>query len=80
MDTFDIRNALESSFAFCTELNQYIDEKKPWKLDVNNPDESKLLDEVLGTVMTGLAYVAYNLSPFFEEKMLELLGRIGVGK
>ena len=80
MDTFDLRNALECTFAFCTELNQYIDEKKPWKLDIANPDEKKLLDEILGTIMTGLAHVAYNLSPFFEEKMRELLRRISVGK
>lgn len=80
MDTFDLRNALECSFAFSTELNQYIDEKKPWKMDVANPIEQKALEEVLATVLTGLAHIAYNLSPFFEEKMLELLSRIGVGK
>jgi methionyl-tRNA synthetase len=80
MDTYDLRNALECTFAFSTELNQYIDERKPWKMDIANPDESRSLDETLATVMTGLAYIAYNLAPFFEPKMLELLSRIGVGK
>ena len=80
MDTFDLRSALECSFAFSTELNQYIDERKPWKMDVSIPEEKKALEETLGTVLTWLAHLAYNLSPFFEEKMLELLGRIGVGK
>jgi methionyl-tRNA synthetase len=80
MDTFDIRNALECSFAFSTELNQYIDERKPWKMDIENPIEAKSLEETLATVLTWLAHIAYNLSPFFEEKMRELLARIGVGK
>lgn len=80
MDTYDLRSALDCSFAFSTELNQYIDEKKPWKMDPSVPEEKKALEETLGTVLTGLAHLAYNLSPFFEVKMLELLSRIGVGK
>ena len=52
MDTFDIRNALECSFAFSTELNQYIDERKPWKMDIENPIEAKSLEETLATVLT----------------------------
>ncbi|GAB0174784.1 MAG: methionine--tRNA ligase [Candidatus Altimarinota bacterium] len=80
MDTFDLRNALDCTFAFSTELNQFIDEKKPWKLDVANPSEKESLEQILATVLTGLAHIAYNLSPFFEDKMLELLTRIGVGK
>lgn len=80
MDTYDLRNALECTFAFSTELNQYIDEMKPWKMDSSNPIEKRKLEETLATVLTWLAHIAYNLSPFFEEKMLELLTRIGVSK
>jgi methionyl-tRNA synthetase len=80
MDTYDLRNALESSFLFATELNQYIDERKPWKMEVSDPLQKEELDKTLSTVMTGLAYIAYNLSPFFESKMKELLARIWVGK
>lgn len=68
------------SFAFATELNQYIDEKKPWKLDPTLPEEKIALDQTLSTIMIGLAFLGYNLSPFFEEKMREMLDRIGVGK
>jgi hypothetical protein len=35
--------------------------------------------KTLSTVGMGLAFLGYNLAPFFEEKMIELLGRIGVG-
>jgi methionyl-tRNA synthetase len=52
MDTYDLRNALESSFAFATELNQYIDEKKPWKMDISISSEKETLDKTLSTVMT----------------------------
>jgi hypothetical protein len=39
---------------------------KPWKLDVTLPEEKQKLDEVLSTVMIGLAYIGYNLAPFFD--------------
>jgi methionyl-tRNA synthetase len=80
MQMYDLKWALDSSFAFATELNVYIDAMKPWKLDVNAPEEKQKLDEVLSTVMIGLAYLGYNLAPFFEVKMREMLDRIGVGR
>jgi methionyl-tRNA synthetase len=80
MQMYDLKWALDSSFAFSTELNVYIDSMKPWKLDVTLPEEKQKLDEVLSTVMIGLAYIGYNLAPFFEVKMREMLDRIGVGK
>lgn len=78
METYDLKSALDESFAFATELNQYIDMVKPWKLDIESESERESLDQCLSTVAVGLAYLAYNLSPFFEEKMKELLSRIGV--
>lgn len=80
MQTYDLKSALDSSFSFATELNQYIDSMKPWKLDINIESERILLDQILSTVMVGLAYIGYNLAPFFEVKMRELLDRIWVGK
>lgn len=80
MQTYDLKNALDSTFAFATELNQYIDAMKPWKMDIENPEERIKLDQILSTVMIGLAYIGYNLAPFFENKMKELLDRIGVAK
>ena len=80
MQVYDMKWALDSSFAFATELNQYIDTMKPWKLDPAIEAERIMLDHILSTIMIGLAHIAYNLSPFFEEKMRELLERIGVGK
>lgn len=76
MQTYDLKSALDSSFSFATELNQYIDSMKPWKLDINIESERILLDQILSTVMVGLAYIGYNLAPFFEVKMRELLDRI----
>ncbi len=80
MKMYDLKGALDSSFAFATELNQYIDAMKPWKLDTSIPEERHILDQTLSTIMIGLAYIGYNLSPFFEGKMKEMLDRIGVGK
>ena len=80
METYDLKWALDVSFAFATELNQYIDEKKPWKLDPSLPQEKIALDQTLSTIMIGLAYLGYNLSPFFETKMREMLDRIWVAK
>ena len=80
MKLYDLKGALDSSFAFATELNQYIDTMKPWKLDPSIPEERRILDQTLSTIMIGLAYIGYNLSPFFEVKMKEMLDRIGVGK
>ena len=53
---------------------------KPWKLDPTLREDRLLLDQILSTIMIGLAYIGYNLAPFFEAKMRELLERIGVGK
>lgn len=53
---------------------------KPWKLDPDVETDRITLDQTLSTLLIGLAHIAYNLSPFFEEKMLQLLSRIGVGK
>ena len=69
---------MQKNIAFATELNQYIDMVKPWKLDIESESDRESLDHCLSTVAVGLAYLAYNLSPFFEEKMKELLSRIGV--
>lgn len=80
MQVYDLKNALDDSFAFSTELNQFIDAHKPWKLDPVLEEDRLLLQNVLYTVGVGLAFLAYNLSPFFEGKMKELLDRIGVGK
>jgi methionyl-tRNA synthetase len=78
MQMYDLKWALDCSFAFSTELNVYIDAMKPWKLDVTLLEEKQKLDEILSTVMIGLAYLGYNLSPFFEVKMKEMLDRIWV--
>lgn len=80
MQTYDLKSALDSSFAFSTELNQYIDSMKPWKLDADTEEWRIELDKILSTVMIGLAYIGYNLAPFFELKVRELLDRIWVGK
>ncbi len=80
MKMYDLKWGLDSSFSFATELNQYIDTMKPWKLDPSLPQDRIILDQTLSTIMIGLAYIGYNLSPFFEKKMKEMLDRIGVGK
>jgi len=38
MESCDLKNALESVFAYATELNVYVDTEAPWKIDVETPE------------------------------------------
>ncbi len=80
MEAYDLKNALDEGFAFATELNQYVDTMKPWKLDIMDSNDRKLLDQCLSTVSVWLTSLASNLSPFFEIKMQEIISRLGVEK
>lgn len=77
MTQYSLKDALDESFAFSTEINQFIDTMKPWKLDPTNPLEAATLRQTLSTVWVWLFTLSQSLMPFFEEKMTELLERIG---
>ena len=74
----DIKEVLQQVFFFSDVLNRYIDETKPWTLKDMNDETIQKLSNILFTVGRGLETIALLLLPFFEEKMKELLGRIGL--
>ena len=75
MERYDLKNALESAFEYATEINKYVDDNTPWKLDAAT--EKEKLEEILYTLVYHLRRVALMLLPFFTPKMQELLSRVG---
>lgn len=75
MDRYDLRDALAAAFDFGDVINKYVDTTKPWEMK----DESQMkdLENVLFQVGEALRTIAIGLSPFFGEKMNELLARVG---
>jgi methionyl-tRNA synthetase len=78
MEACDLRAALDGVFAYGDVLNKYIDEQKPWELK-ESADLPKL-ESVLAQVGEGIRLMAILLSPFFPQKMQELLARIGANE
>ena len=76
MEKYDLKNALESAFEYATEINKYVDDNTPWKIDAEA--EKEKLETILYTLVYHLRRVAIMLLPFFTEKMQELLSRVGV--
>jgi methionyl-tRNA synthetase len=75
MESYNLKDALDVAFAYGTELNQYIDTMKPWKMDAETDRDA--FEETLSTIGCGLYTIAQALLPFFETKMQEMLERIG---
>lgn len=75
MQKYDLKTALENAFEYATEINKYVDDTTPWKLDAET--QKAELAEILYNLVFHLRRVAIMLLPFFEPKMQELLSRIG---
>lgn len=75
MDSYLLKQTLENAFEYATEINKYLDETTPWKLDAES--QKAELSEILYNLCYHLRRVAILLLPFFTEKMTELLSRIG---
>ncbi len=76
MTKYDLKSALENAFEYASEINKYVDDTTPWKIDAET--ESEKLAEILYNLLYHLRRVAIMLLPFFEPKMRELLSRIGM--
>ncbi len=74
MQKYDLRDALAAAFDFGDVINKYVDTTKPWEMK----DESQMkdLEHVLFQVGEALRVIAIGLSPFFGDKMQELLSRV----
>jgi methionyl-tRNA synthetase len=77
MNSYDLKGALEWAFEYASEINKYVDEMAPWKIDIENPENREKLEFILFILVSNLRIVALMLLPFFSDKMRELLIRIG---
>jgi methionyl-tRNA synthetase len=77
MGDSDLKWSLELSFAYATEINQYVEEYAPWKMDITIPEQREKLENILFILLSHLRKISIMLIPFFDTKMRELLTRIG---
>jgi methionyl-tRNA synthetase len=77
MGDSDLKWSLELAFAYATEINQYVEEYAPWKMDIEIPEQREKLENILFILLSNLRKISIMLIPFFDTKMRELLGRIG---
>lgn len=75
MNRYALKDALEGIFEYASNINKYIDETAPWKLDIETDKAS--LENILATCLVHLRRTAIMLIPFFGEKMESLLVSIG---
>ena len=76
---FLYHKGLESTFAFISELNSYIDLRAPWKLAKSDaPEDRAKLETSLATIAEGLRVASVMLAavmPSISEKILGLIGQ-----
>ncbi len=77
MDTQDLKWSIDLAFEYASEINKYVDENTPWKLDTEIDSDREKLESVLFYMIANLRKIAIMLLPFFDTKMRELLSRIG---
>ncbi len=77
MDSSDLKGSLELAFAYATEINQYVEENAPWKINIDEDGGREKLENILFILLSNLRKISIMLLPFFDVKMRELLTRIG---
>jgi methionyl-tRNA synthetase len=77
MEFSDLKGSLELVFAYATEINKYVEEHAPWKMDIIIPEQREKLENILFILLSNLRKISTMLLPFFDLKMRELLTRIG---
>ncbi len=75
MNEYNLKSALDTSFAFLDMLNKFADEKEPWKMIKEDEEGTR---EVLYTLAEWLRQVGLSLYAFFPEKMSELFIKLGL--
>lgn len=75
MNIYDIKNAIDCTFAFLDKINKYLDITKPRELKEENRDKLKT---ILFTMWESLKIVSCNMYPFFKDKMTLMLAKIGL--
>ncbi len=77
MEHSDLKWSLELAFAYATEINQYVEESAPWKINIDDDIWREKLNNILFILLSNLRKISIMLLPFFDVKMRELLTRIG---
>ncbi len=77
MNQYDLKGSLELAFGYASDINKYVDENTPWKIDILDSWEREKLEKILFILLSNLRKIAIMLLPFFDAKMRELLDRIG---
>lgn len=77
MSDSDLKGSLELAFAHATQINQYVEENAPWKMDIAIAEEKEKLENILFILLSNLRKISIMLLPFFDSKMRELLTRVG---
>lgn len=79
MKSSDPRSALSRIMQVVIQVNQYIQEKEPWRLaESPRPEDQELLKEVIYYGVDHMRVVAILLQPFMPEKMKMALDMLGV--
>lgn len=77
MDILAFNKAIEEILRLSSFLNKFVDEKAPWELaKEGNPD----LENVLYTLIDGVALLSLLLTPFMPKKMETALKSLGIQK
>jgi methionyl-tRNA synthetase len=76
MDRAEPTEALEHIWRRVRRLNQYVEERAPWRL-ARDPADADQLDEALASLVEGLRTVNTLLEPFMPETTAKLRGALG---
>ena len=68
MEKYNLAEALKEVFSFVSQLDKYIDDKKPWVMRKNNDVK---LEAVLTSLFFGIEKIIGWLEPFMPAKMLD---------
>lgn len=75
--SYNLKDSIDSTFAFLDVLNKYVDTKEPWSLIKDEENKSEVID-IFYTISEWLRQVWLNLYSFFPEKMWELFNKLGL--
>ncbi len=77
MAEFNLKGSIDYVFSLASNINGFVDETKPWKIDTSTEEWMNELNSVLFLLVSDLRKIAIMLLPFFDTKMRELLSRVG---
>lgn len=77
IERWEIGNALNITWAFVRRVNQYIEQREPWKL-ARQPDQSQLLDTTLYTAAEATRILAVLLAPYIPSTSERILAQLGL--